>query len=1029
MYDYLSSFKEPAHEYYPNVMWFWNDRMVKEEIVEQIKAFKKANIYDFFIHPMWGMELDYLSDEFFDLIKLSVKTAKENGMRFWIYDEYCWPSGTAGGKLLKEQPEANGKVLLTKKITLFASQPLDVVIDGAFVSATALHMNYTVRKEDLTSKVTLTETDKGTRVFCDLGGCSTVTIYLSYVGESMGLCASAMWSSFSDYQGGWLDTNDKTAVKAFLDSTYEKYKEAIGEEFGKTVVGVFNDEANNLSVFDNDYYRIRDGQMPVFCNPWTRDFLHAFEADNHYDFTPCAYALAVDQIDDEVLRIRYDYWKTMSHLFAHNYVRQISEWCRSNQLKLTGHLSGEDSVRWHAYQMGDSYLALSEFDIPGVDNLFAAKLVDNPDFPVTDKFAATAAKLHNKPRVFSEAFSGSGWETKMQEIKRVLQRISVCGINLPQYMGAYYSLNEGRRRYNYCWPPSHCYNSPLAEYYAEVNTIMSRINAVSAHSTLASKVFVVLPLITLQMDRTYQPIIDKGWQNTSVALMLHHTEYDIASERALYDAEIKDGKFTISGFAYEQVIIPCMYYSDEKNLQFLKKLITEGGNVLFIENHVIKAADSGKIYDFSSDINGRNVTAMKLSDLPDQLLENITDCRDLILHTEEANIFVSHRIAGEDDLFFVDNDNNKDLTVECTIKNEKDVYILHTETGNISKAMVQRKDGCTLFQLPLAPYTELIILSTDKNPDAEPADTPAAIAFDRDIPLTCGWAFQTERGNWAILLTKMLPESKSLLATLDTGDTQNFLQRAEADFANTAPFAHFEFPGGYDMKVGDRYVAMAEFHIKDLPSALELIVETENDARIFINDREITDFEKIRLWGIRERTADILPFVKTGKNKLVFTARIPSWHGPHSMPMSFLRGDFRLAENTTLIKEDGSILPDIWTKQGYPNYSGKGTYTTTFTLNEAKHVVLEIPTSDVVCVTVNGQILGELLWNPYKIDISSAVKCGENTLELTFTSTYKSLAQAEDYELYSQGHLKYCGFAPPAESGLTGVPRLWVAEE
>ena len=147
---------------------------------------------------------------------------------------------------------------------------------------------------------------------------------------------------------------------------------------------------------------------------------------------------------------------------------------------------------------------------------------------------------------------------------------------------------------------------------------------------------------------------------------------------------------------------------------------------------------------------------------------------------------------------------------------------------------------------------------------------------------------------------------------------------------------------------------MSEFHIRDIPSVLDLIVETETDARIFINDNEISDFEKIKLWGIRERIADITKLIKIGKNKLIFTARIPSWLGPHAMPMSFLRGDFRLAENTTLIKADCCIKPDIWTVQGYLNYSGKGTYRSEFELGDVKAAVLEIPTTDVVSIKVNG---------------------------------------------------------------------------
>ena len=91
--------------------WFWNGDMKKEEIVSQILEMKAKGIPGFMIHPRQGMEVPYMSKEFFDRVRLAVQTAKENDMEVWLYDEYPYPSGICGGEVILEHPEYCNKHL------------------------------------------------------------------------------------------------------------------------------------------------------------------------------------------------------------------------------------------------------------------------------------------------------------------------------------------------------------------------------------------------------------------------------------------------------------------------------------------------------------------------------------------------------------------------------------------------------------------------------------------------------------------------------------------------------------------------------------------------------------------------------------------------------------------------------------------------------------------------------------------------------------------------------------------------------
>ena len=77
---------------------------------------------------------------------------------------------------------------------------------------------------------------------------------------------------------------------------------------------------------------------------------------------------------------------------------------------------------------------------------------------------------------------------------------------------------------------------------------------------------------------------------------------------------------------------------------------------------------------------------------------------------------------------------------------------------------------------------------------------------------------------------------------------------------------------------------------------------------------------------------------------------------------------------------------------GIRYFSGTAVYTNTFTLDavpEGKALFLNLgKVRELACVSVNGQDCGILWKEPYRVDISAAVKAGENTLEVTVVNPW-----------------------------------------
>src|SRR5690625_3169576 len=100
-------FINPPDEFTPIPFWFWNDHLTKEEIIRQIHDFYDKGVMGFVLHPRIGIPKDlvYLSDAFMELVYTAVQEAGRLGMSVILYDEAMYPSGSAQGRVVKDNPE------------------------------------------------------------------------------------------------------------------------------------------------------------------------------------------------------------------------------------------------------------------------------------------------------------------------------------------------------------------------------------------------------------------------------------------------------------------------------------------------------------------------------------------------------------------------------------------------------------------------------------------------------------------------------------------------------------------------------------------------------------------------------------------------------------------------------------------------------------------------------------------------------------------------------------------------------------
>ncbi|NLD87248.1 MAG: hypothetical protein GX633_03205, partial [Clostridiales bacterium] len=211
--------------------WSWNDKLKEEELRRQIRRMKDLGMNGFFMHARFGLETEYLSEEWFDCVRACVDEAERLDMEAWSYDENGWPSGFAGGKLLEDRNN-HAKWLFYEISDTFPTE------------------------EDVLEVYSLSDDGKLNRLTEPVGGKYHIIR--------------------KKYDESYVDTMDDSITRKFIAETHEQYKEKVG--FSRHMPGFFTDEPQ--------YYR--------WHTPWSDIMEREFEKAYGYSVLSALPALFID---------------------------------------------------------------------------------------------------------------------------------------------------------------------------------------------------------------------------------------------------------------------------------------------------------------------------------------------------------------------------------------------------------------------------------------------------------------------------------------------------------------------------------------------------------------------------------------------------------------------------------------------------------------------------------------------------------------------------------------------------------------
>jgi len=328
---------------------------------------------------------DYLaSEQKWIAFTRAVAAARQAGFDLWLYDERGYPSGTAGGIVLKDHPEWEARGLLIAD-TEGESGPLTVELPpgDAFLLAA-----YPVRQGqiDLAAGTNLASQVQGKSLTWTppAGRWRMLAITESRLFE--GTHASMSLSEHIPYP----NLLQAEPIRRFLEVTHQAYADHLGTDLGKWFTSTFTDEPSLMSLF------LR--RMPYRVLPWSPDLPRVFRKRYGYPLEPKVAALAADA-GPAGQRVRYAYWQTVGELVSESYFGQIQSWCARHHVRSGGHLLMEEDLVAHVPLYGDFFQCLRRLDAPSIDCLTS---IPNQVPWYIARLAGSAADLENRPVTMCE---------------------------------------------------------------------------------------------------------------------------------------------------------------------------------------------------------------------------------------------------------------------------------------------------------------------------------------------------------------------------------------------------------------------------------------------------------------------------------------------------------------------------------------------------------------------------------------------------------------------------------------------------
>ena len=954
-------FKNPTSEFRGTPFWALNSYLTKDELCRQIDVFKEMGMGGFHLHVRTGLENEYLSEEYMELIKDTVVKAKSEEMLAWLYDEDRWPSGAAGGLVTKDEKYRSRCLFFTP----FKEEKYSGIND------------YWINKKEnpIACYDVILDSDGFLSSYKKIGENDEVEGTKWYA--FLELANPSSWYNGQTY----LDTLSSDAVKKFIEVTHEKYKDKMGDEFDKTVPAIFTDEPQftRKAVLNNSFDKMN------ITMPWTDNVPELYKEMYGEDIFDTLPEIFWDKPNSTPSLHRYRYHDFIAELFATSFADTVGGWCNENGIALTGHMMEEPTLNSQTAALGEAMRSYRSFKLPGID-----MLCNRHEF-TTAKQAQSAVHQFGYEGMLSELYGVTGWDCDFRTYKHQGDWQAALGITIRvPHLSWYAMAGEAKRDY----PASISYQSPWYKEYNVIEDHFARVNTALTRGKPVVKVAVIHPVESFWLhwgpndkSAVFRESCDENFQSLTKWLIEGSIDFDFVCESLLPElCKEASSPLKVGEMEYSTIIVPNCETLRATTLERLEKFRENGGRLIFMGSaptlcDAVESERGKLLFDKSEKVDfSRSAILTALE--PDRTLTIRYDdgsLTDYLIYQLRKDVDCSWLFVCPDK-----EPHNKDLAwsedIRITIPGEYTVTVYDTQNGETYPADVTYLNGKTVINEEFYGYDSKLYKLCEGKADIETSKKVNFIGEGKATASVVDYELSEEN----VLLLDMAEfkleneetfSPKEEILRLDNVCRKKIGLR-ERGGAVVQPWVYGEQEPV--TKVTLKYTFQSDINYVGAMLALEDADKAEitfNGNKV--DNKIIGNFVDISIFKVQ------LPEIVKGENTLVITLPFGS---SSNLENVFVLGKFgvNLCGNMATITE----LPEKigygdLVHQGFPFYGGNVTYKIPV---EVANNTLKVRASDyrgaVISAKLDGREIGKIVYPPYCV-YAKDVENGSHILELT----------------------------------------------
>jgi hypothetical protein len=984
--------KEPPAVCSQSPFWFWNGPLDPNTMREQIRMMADKGVHAATPHPRFGMDRRmYLEEPFWKAMDATIDEAAKAGSSIWLYDEYNWPSGSAGGRVTEGHPEYYPRGL-----------------DYAFVECEGPR-DFTIDKPEASEKV-MERFEKVVAAFIAPADGSIPREPWGRIdsnGESVAgpipqgkhrvlvffQCLGRNPSPLDDGSNSFIDYLRPEPTRRFIELTHEQYARRYAGHFGKEIPAVFYDEPSTMA------------PAPF---PWTFGFEDVVRERRGFDLIEKLPALLDDSFPDAG-PIRAAYWQTVVERYDECFFDQIRQWCREHGLAMTGHCYEENIASYtNSPQLMEH---LRRVDWPGFDALGTRAR------PSAVKTPISVTHLEDREEVICEALGlAEGWNCTLDTLRGGFNQLACLGATtfIPH---AFFQTVENPRVE--C-PPSFFYQNPYWKYYDRLSKLTDRLSLFNRVGRHVTPVLVYYPIESLWMDSTG----GKGqksfpWQHTTLGNRGARATIDGFNDLVdgffndRWDCDVVDGKalenakivraggsvcVAVGPETYRALVFPPIRAIAPAALRAAVEFAKAGGTVLWTGRLPEACWPQEK-----ADIDA-SVKTMPFFAKPQEAVAGLAKMvkPDVAIASGGGEgLLVSHRRTESSDLYLCFNDSDRDLDCRLALSQSQGgagAWLrLDTESGDVARLAATADAG---VPLTLGPHASAVLLCASSAGNVAPAAPEPKWA--NESPIEGPWTIQA-LGN--ALDDAWSPSPGDTIVELPA-----FRHRAR-EFQRLPGWERRDCNDStwervYAVRGGALFEHSSPVLLRGvLPpgaKAIERPLPVTGEYIVYVNGTEVA-----KSIGLPTESGPIdVSKAVTGMGDVV-AIETTSHSGPAGLesPLRVVCGPVRVDR----------LEP--WSAWGLSWYSGRVLYRTNLANPKTPRCCLDLGNVQHDAeVWLNGRLVDTRLWPPYRTELTDHLRNGDNELVLIVSN---SVANRFAWDIWGT---RGSGKAEP--SGILGSVRL-----